>query len=454
MKYLRVSRLAGVGRRSIPRSPRRWVGIRLAVPAFLVAAPFALLVGWGTPAGALTANPQSLDFGQVPLNTTVSQTVDVTIDAGYTGDSALDPALGWFSQTADTCNGFVGPGTCAVTIAFTPTARGTEYASIAVEEYQTTGGDASETVTIDLQGTAEAIVTATPTSVNFGQVPLNTMASQTITLNADSNFTPAVSVVTGGTPSPFGLTDNTCAKFVGPGNCTVDATYSPTTTSGDSGVLDVNEVVEGTLPTPGNEVTIPLTGTGVVTTVPVVVTGTQTYESSSPTFATSSSPPSGDTFSGSLECTSVGSPAQAITPSLTVAAYAINGSSCSGLSLSGPTAADYSVAYSGSTFTVSKAPTTLVAAPVSIVGSALSLKVTYSATLVISGTIKAVADQAVTFSDGPLASCTGTTNANGVATCTAPLGLLAMLLSPSYAASFGGDIDYLPSSGAGAVELL
>jgi hypothetical protein len=230
-------------------------------------------------------------------------------------------------------------------------------------------------------------------------------------------------------------------------------TYTPTAAGSAS---EVQLLLETSAANPGNQGSIyfNVTGTGVATPVPVVVAGTQTYGSSSPTFVTSSPPPSGDTFSGSLHCTSAGSPAQTITPSLAAGTYVINGSRCSGLSLSGPTAADYSIAYTGSTFTVNKAPTTLVAVPVSVAGSILSLKVTYSATLVVSGTIKAVAGQVVTFSDGPLASCTGTTNANGVATCTASLGLLSMLLSPSYTASFDGNIDYVLSSGTGTVELL
>jgi hypothetical protein len=105
-------------------------------------------------------------------------------------------------------------------------------------------------------------------------------------------------------------------------------------------------------------------------------------------------------------------------------------------------------------FVVSKASTSLTAASVSIVSSILMLGVTFSATLTSQATGKGIAGQTVTFADGSLASCSATTNANGVASCTASvLAVLGLLLSPSYSAAYAGGTDYLGANGAGGVTL-
>jgi hypothetical protein len=91
---------------------------------------------------------------------------------------------------------------------------------------------------------------------------------------------------------------------------------------------------------------------------PVVVTGSQRYGSSSSTFTTATAPPSGDSFSGTLSCSTVNG-GTAIARTLAAGSYTIDGSSCSGLSLTGPTASDYAIVYSGSGLTVSQAPLTV-----------------------------------------------------------------------------------------------
>jgi hypothetical protein len=104
---------------------------------------------------------------------------------------------------------------------------------------------------------------------------------------------------------------------------------------------------------------------------------------------------------------------------------------------------------------VAKAGTTLIVAPVSVVGSLLSGEITLSATLISQVTGKGIAGVVLTIADGPLVTCTATTNANGVATCTVSvLGVLALVLSPSYSATYSGGTDYLASNAKGKVNLL
>jgi hypothetical protein len=102
---------------------------------------------------------------------------------------------------------------------------------------------------------------------------------------------------------------------------------------------------------------------------------------------------------------------------------------------------------------VNGAGTTLVAAPVSVVGSLFHLSVTFSATLTSKVTGAGIPGQSVVFA-GNGRTCTGTTNANGVATCTVPvLDIIGLLLHPKYTASYGGTANYKAANGTGAVTL-
>jgi hypothetical protein len=80
--------------------------------------------------------------------------------------------------------------------------------------------------------------------------------------------------------------------------------------------------------------------------------------------------------------------------------------------------------------------------------------VTFSATLTSINTGAGIPAQAVVFSWNG-GTCTGTTNANGVGTCTVNvLNILELLAPPTYSASFAGTEEYGPSSATGNVTLL
>jgi hypothetical protein len=180
---------------------------------------------------------------------------------------------------------------------------------------------------------------------------------------------------------------------------------------------------------------------GIVT---IGVTGHQVYGTTPPGWNTSvTGAPAGVYVQGSIQCPNVGNPAVAISPTLPVGNYTINGANCSGYSLSGTGSSNYVVAYSGGTFTVTQAPTKVTASPATVSGT----NVTFSATLTRT-TDGAVlpAGAAVKFSSGS-ASCTGPTAASGVASCsTSALGLGAG--TGSYTATFAGNTDYQGSSGS------
>ena len=97
----------------------------------------------------------------------------------------------------------------------------------------------------------------------------------------------------------------------------------------------------------------------------VAVSGTQTY-GGTPSFAAADSPPSGVTVnSPGLGCTQEGA-STTIGPTLKVALYTLVAASCSGVTLSGANAADYSVVYTSASndFSVTPAPLTITASNV------------------------------------------------------------------------------------------
>jgi hypothetical protein len=108
---------------------------------------------------------------------------------------------------------------------------------------------------------------------------------------------------------------------------------------------------------------------------------------------------------------------------------------------------------------VQKAMTRVVASPVGPTGVVGSQRVTYRATLTSRVTGAPLAGEVVRFSPSTgsaavAGSCTGVTDAAGVATCSAPLtAAVAVGASLGYTASFDETARYYPSSANGAITL-
>ena len=96
--------------------------------------------------------------------------------------------------------------------------------------------------------------------------------------------------------------------------------------------------------------------TGVVS---AVVSGSQTYGSSLPSFTYTDDAPSSLAVTGTPACTEVET-ATAISASLGAGSYSLDGVSCSGLSLTGPGSGGYAISYGGA-FAVAPAPLTITA---------------------------------------------------------------------------------------------
>jgi hypothetical protein len=206
-------------------------------------------------------NPGLISFGTVPVgSTSAPQQIAVTVDAGYNteGFSVFGP----FSFVEGTCANFVGPGTCTVSGTFTPTTTGAVTdGDVDIAECPTAGGACINLLVFLTGNVAAQSFAASPSSIHFGDVPINTTsAAQQLTLTVDAGYRASAA----GTFGPFSVSQGTCASFVGPGTCTVSAAFTPTAIGAvNDGNVDVAEC-----PAAGGNcinIQVPLIGNGVPT---------------------------------------------------------------------------------------------------------------------------------------------------------------------------------------------
>jgi uncharacterized repeat protein (TIGR01451 family) len=229
----------------------------------LVAAVFCLL-GLPATAGAASADPASVDYGSVPINTSVTRDITLTIDSGFQiigASGGLNPPFGLNFDTCANGGGFTGPGTCNLKETFNPTTVGAASDTLHLFECPT-GGGSCLTIDVPLTGNGVSVRGASPASVNYGDVPINTSVTRDVTLTIDSGY--QLIGASGGLNPPFSLSFDTCANgggFTGPGTCNLKETFNPTTLGPASDTLHVFEC-----PTGGGScltIDIPLSGRGV-----------------------------------------------------------------------------------------------------------------------------------------------------------------------------------------------
>jgi hypothetical protein len=125
----------------------------------------------------------------------------------------------------------------------------------------------------------------------------------------------------------------------------------------------------------------------------------------------------------------------------------------------GATDENYTFTYVPGTLTVLKAATALAQSPVSVLGSLLGLKITYSAVLTNKATGAGIAGETVRLSaggplGGAIGACTAKTDSAGRATCSGlVLGLVPALLGFSTVATYGGSDLYLGSTDSTAIKI-
>ncbi len=217
---------------------------------------------------ALSIDPGSVDFGQVPILATVLDTITLT-DSGKANvnieNVQLQPTAGAFAIVGSTPTVVTAGGSAIIVLSFKPDTDITYSGSITL----TTDDANARTRVINLSGVGlKDPFTINPSQVNFGQVPILTTVMDTITLNnsgtssltiSKAQLTPASGV--------FAIVGSTPTQVSAGSTAQVIVSFHPDTAGNYSGSLTLTS----------NDVSVPirivtLTGAGIKSTLSVTPT--------------------------------------------------------------------------------------------------------------------------------------------------------------------------------------
>lgn len=220
----------------------------------------------------LAADPASVDFGSVPVNTTVSQTVTITVDDGFKVDASSSTGQGApFGFSYDTCGadgGFTGPGTCTVKETFMPESTTPATGTVAVSECPTSGGSCqSVRAPVTGNGIAPEATLSDP-ALTFPRQGIGTTSGPQ-TFSITNTGAEPLHVGAMSTTGDFALVSNQCAnQSVAVGDsCSVGVTFTPTAGADRPGSVTIHsDAINGTQH-------VSLDGAGAIPTVLVTPSG-------------------------------------------------------------------------------------------------------------------------------------------------------------------------------------
>ena len=421
------------------RLPRLWAVLCASVLA--LASALFVLAG---PASALDG-PQYVVFGATPLNTTQTIDLPLTLDAGYElanglGTGAFHP----FDFEPGNCAGLFG-ASCVAKYSFTPTATGTFAGSLQIEEFNPTNGD-TKSIYITVYGDGVLGATSSP-SPDFGYVPLGSSYIKRFTLTPDVGYSVAS---VDSASAPFHVDSTDCQVDVA-GPCHENVRFSPTTEGPASSSFGFTEcTLPGWTPSGCYEYRATVTGNGVVVTNGTIKATPRTVVAGDRISVTSVTPcPAGTTSAilwiyddngasvqnakASNMDTSGNWAGTIVVPGGLVGPAFVTATCWDGFTLG---------TYAYVAITVNPAPTTLTAVAAKksnpVLGATLTSGGAPLAQQPVSFTAKNALGKKVTL-------CTATTNADGVASCTAKPS--SVTFASSYTATYAGSTYYLGSTG-------
>jgi hypothetical protein len=270
--------------------------------------------GVAAPVPQLTISAASLAFGSVTLNNKQAKTLTLTSSgtAAVTVNSVSEAGAG-FSLSGSSFPVTLNPGqSVGVVVTFDPTAASSYSGTITV----TSDSASSGTATVNLSGTGVAApvpqLTVSATSLTFGNVTVNSTATQGVTLTSTGTVAVTVSAVSEA-GAGFSLSGPSFPATLNPGqSVTVQVTFDPTAATSYIGNLTItSNSTTGTA-------MVTLSGTGSAAANPVL-----TVSAGSLDFG---SVPVGTPSTLSLTLTSTGnSPVTVSAESLAGAGFSVSG---------------------------------------------------------------------------------------------------------------------------------
>jgi hypothetical protein len=200
----------------------------------------AALSGTGI-APAACLSPASLNFGGQNVGTT-SPTQAIVLTSCGSAPLAVNTIIvsGDFAQSNNCPASLAVNATCAINLTFTPTATGPRSGLLSVND-----NAAGSPHTVPLSGTGTIpVANLTPSSLSFGNQNVGTTsAPQTATLSNTGSGPLTINSIT--TSGDYAQSNN-CGTILAAGaTCSINVSFTPTTTGSRSGSLSVSDAAAG-----------------------------------------------------------------------------------------------------------------------------------------------------------------------------------------------------------------
>jgi len=223
---------------------------------------YSISIG-GTGVPFITLDQSSIYFGSFPLDGSAhTSSLTLTNQSTLAESFSIGTLSAPFSITNSTCTGSLAPSaSCILTLAYTPTARSTQTATLAITSLSSSF---PTSVSVPLSGNATgAVAQVSPASYDYGSVGrgLQSATQQfAVTNTGDSAWSNLSVSVIGANASDFTQVNNCPATLQLSSSCTISVYFKPSTLTNESASLQITgSQTNGTQ-------TVPLTGTGVTPT--------------------------------------------------------------------------------------------------------------------------------------------------------------------------------------------
>ncbi len=202
--------------------------------------------------GPMIVVPSSLSFTATAEGSSSSQTLSLT-NSGNTaltvsGATFSGPNGGDFTQT-NTCTGIAPAGTCTMTVSYAPTTPNLETATMVINSNAVN----SPSVSIYAPPAPAPIVTTSGTSLDYGNVAVNSNATLTLVIG-NSGSAPLTNISVTESGAGYSITTPCATSLAALAQCSVVVKFAPTTTGPLTGSLTITSNAPA--------VTIALSGTG------------------------------------------------------------------------------------------------------------------------------------------------------------------------------------------------
>jgi Abnormal spindle-like microcephaly-assoc'd, ASPM-SPD-2-Hydin len=226
------------------------------------------LSGTGTlqtsPTVSLSTN--TLAFGNETVGTT-SQPLSVTLTNSSTGTVTISGigASANFAETNNCSSTLASAANCTISVTFTPTASGSLSGTLSFTD---NASGSPQTVSLNGTGTLQTspTVSFSTNTLSFGDETVGTTSAPLPVTLTNSGTAPLT--ISGITASAnFAETNNCGSTLAAAANCTINVTFTPTTSGALSGTISVTDNASG------SPQTVSLSGTGTTTQTGVCVSG-------------------------------------------------------------------------------------------------------------------------------------------------------------------------------------